>query len=187
MNRLSIFALATLLACGLSYAHDSANPGAPNPSPNASISQVVGHTDVSMTFGRPGVKGRTIWGDVVAYNGGDPRPWVAGANGSTIIEFSDDVTINGKDLKAGKYGFFIIPSEESWTLIFSNNSSKYGIMQYKAEDDALRIEVTPESADFQEWLDYRIEKTGDYSATISLHWENVKAGFTVGTPDHKSE
>ena len=185
MKRLFTLAFVTTLACGLSWAHDSKNPGAPNPSPNASVSQEVGHTNISMTFGRPGVKGRTIWGDIVPYNGGDPRPWVAGANGSTIIEFSDDVKINGNELKAGKYGFFIIPSEESWTVIFSNNSEKYGIMQYKADDDALRLDVKPEKAEFQEWLDYRIEKTGDFTATISLHWENIRAGFTVETPHHK--
>lgn len=168
-------------------AHDGKHPDAPNPSPNATASQAVGYANVSVAFGRPGVKGREIWGKLVPYNGGTPRPWVAGANGSTIIEFAEDVKVNGNDLKAGKYGFFIIPAKDSWTLIFSNNSSKYGIMKYDAKDDALRLAVKPEASEFQEWLDYRIEKTGELTATLSIHWEKIKAGFTIEAMDHRKK
>ena len=168
-------------------AHDGKHPDAPNPSPNASTSQEVGYGKLSITFGRPGVKGREIWGKLVPYNGGKPRPWVAGANGSTIVEFGEDVKVNGNDLKAGKYGFFIIPEKDSWTFIFSNNSSKYGIMKYSADEDALRLTVKPEATEFQEWLDYRIVKTGELTATLSVHWEKVKAGVTIEAPDHRKK
>ena len=168
-----------------SSAHDGKHPDAPNPSPNGSVSQEVGYGNVTVKFGRPGVKGRAIWGELVPYNGGTPRPWVAGANGSTIVTFAEDVKVNGQALKAGAYGFFVIPEIDEGTLIFSNNSSRFGIMQYKAEEDALRLTVKPEKSDFQEWLDYRIEKTGELTAKVNLHWENVKAGFTIEAMDHR--
>ena len=182
-----VAAMAASMVCLPSSAHDGKHPDAPNPSPNGSVSQEVGYAEVSVKFGRPGVKGRAIWGELVPYNGGKPRPWVAGANGSTIITFAEDVKVNGEALEAGSYGFFIIPEEDSWTLIFSSNSSKFGIMQYKAEDDVLRLTVTPEKSVFQEWLDYRIEKTGELTATVNLHWENVKAGFSIEAMDHREK
>lgn len=190
MNRFiqsAVFCALTIVLSLPAIAHDGAHPDAPNPSPNASVSQVVGYGNVSVKFGRPGVKGRTIWGDVVAYNGGTPRPWVAGANGSTIVTFEEDVKVNGQDLKAGSYGFFIIPAEDEWTLIFSSDSSQYGIMKYSAENDVLRLSVKPEASAHQEWLDYRIEKTGELTATLSLHWEKVKAGVTIEAPDHRKK
>lgn len=187
-RHLSIAATVMITALSMStYAHDGEHPDAPNPSPMASTSQVVGYGNVSVTYGRPGVKDRTIWGELVPYDGGTPRPWVAGANGSTIITFDEDVTVNGQPLKAGAYGFFIIPDKEEWTLIFSNNNSKYGIMKYNAEEDALRITVKPESAEHEEWLDYEFEKTGELTGTLNLHWEKVKAGFVIEAPDHRKK
>jgi hypothetical protein len=179
--------LALTLAVSPAFAHDGEHPDAPNPSPNASTSQEVGYGNVSVAFGRPGVKGRTIWGELVPYDGGTPRPWVAGANGSTIVTFSEDVTVNGEALKAGAYGFFVIPAEDEWTVIFSSDSSKYGIMKYSADKDALRITVKPEEAPFEEWLDYRIVKTGQLTATLSLHWENIKASINIEAPDHRKK
>lgn len=180
-------AIAATVVSLPSSAHDGKHPDNPNPSPNATVSQEVGYGNVTIKFARPGVKGRTIWGELVPYNGGTPRPWVAGANGSTIVTFTEDVKVNGQEMKAGAYGFFIIPDKDEWTLIFSNNSSRFGIMQYKAEEDALRLTVTPEKSDFQEWLDYRIEKTGELTATVNLHWENIKAGFTIEAIDHREK
>ncbi|MFP6582534.1 MAG: DUF2911 domain-containing protein [Candidatus Hydrogenedentota bacterium] len=191
MNLISNFTKGCVVALVFSFvslpalAHDGKHPDAPNPSPNGSVSQEVGYGKVDVAFGRPGMKGRTIWGDLVPFNGGDPRPWVAGANGSTVVTFAEDVKVNGQALKAGAYGFFIIPEKDQWTLIFSSDSSKFGIMKYSADKDVLRLTVKPEKSDHQEWLDYRIEKTGELTATLSLHWENLKAGFTIEAPDHR--
>lgn len=167
------------------FAHDGKHPDAPNPSPNATTSQEVGYTKVEVKFGRPGVKGRTIWGDLVPYNGGDPRPWAAGANGSTIITFAEAVKINGEDLEAGSYGLHMIPGEKEWTIIFNTDSSRFGIMKYKGETDALRLTIAPQQAEFQEWLNYDIQKTGDLTAELSLRWENIKVSFTIEGPDHR--
>ena len=87
----------------------------PQVSPAASVVQTVGLTEITISYHRPGVKGRTIWGDLVPYD----KVWRAGANEATTIEFSHDVTVEGQALKAGKYGFFALPGQSEWTVIFS--------------------------------------------------------------------
>ena len=179
--------LAVLLAPAV-FAHDGMHPDAPNPSPNASVSQDVGHGNVSIEYGRPGVKGREgkIWGELVK-PGDDPRPWSGGANGNAVITFAEDVKINGNDLPAGSYGLLVATDDDAWTFIFSKNAKRLGILSYKKEDDVLRVEAKVEKADPQEWLAYEFEKTGQFTATVNLHWENVRAGFTIEAPDHKEK
>lgn len=184
---LAVLALAVVSMQLSVLAHDGKHPDAPNPSPNATASQVVGFTKVSLSYGRPGVKDRTIWGELVPYNGGDPRPWPGGANGSTIITFDEDVKINGNNLAAGSYGLFWIPAKDEWTVAFNTDSSQYGITKYTADKDALRIKVTPEEAAYQEWLSYEFEKSGELSAALNLHWDRLKVGFTIEAPDHRTE
>jgi hypothetical protein len=137
--------------------------------------QVVGLTEVKIDYGRPGVKGRTIWGELVPYN----KVWRAGANEATIISFSSDVLIEGQKLSAGKYSFFAIPAKEEWTLIFNKVAEQWGAYEYNEAEDALRITVKPQSNGFQEWLTYSITKTGDKSAVVNLEWEKVKVPFKV--------
>lgn len=144
-------------------------------SPKATFKQTVGLTDVEIDFSRPGVKGREIWGGLVPYN----KVWRAGANEATKISFSTDVKINGKNLKAGRYGFFTIPSKDSWILIFNKIADQWGAFEYNEAEDALRIEVTPEKGYFQEWLDYTVTKTSDNSAIVKLEWEELKVPFKV--------
>lgn len=177
---------ALALASG-AFAHDGKHPDRPNPSPNHVVSQEVGYEVVTIKYGSPGVKGRTIWGDLVPFNGGDPRPWVAGANGSTIITFEEDVKVNGNDMAAGSYGLHVIPSETEWIFIFNTDSSRFGVMKYKGETDALRLTIKPEAAPFLEWLEYEFHKDTDLSATVSLHWEKLSAGFTIEAPDHRKK
>ena len=144
-------------------------------SPKAMVQQTVGFTDVSIEYSRPGVKGREIWGGLVPYH----VVWRAGANEATKITFSTDVKINGKKLKAGNYGFFTIPTKDNWTLIFNKVADQWGAFEYNEAEDALRIEVTPEEGDLQEWLTYTITKTLDKAATIKLEWEKLKIPFMV--------
>jgi hypothetical protein len=144
-------------------------------SPKALVQQTVGLTDVSIEYSRPGVKDRTIWGGLVPYN----VVWRAGANEATKIIFSSNVTINGKKLKAGSYGFFTIPTKNYWTLIFNKVAEQWGAFEYNEAEDALRVEIKPEEGYFQEWLAYTITKTSDYSAVVMLEWEKLKVPFTV--------
>ena len=183
----AVLALTIAFMQPIVFAHDGKHPDAPNPSPNATASQVVGYTKVSLSYGRPGVKDRTIWGELVPYNGGDPRPWPGGANGSTIITFEEDVKIDGTALAAGSYGLFWIPAKDEWTVAFNSDSSQFGIMKYSSDNDVLRIKVAPEEAAYQEWLSYDFEKTGELTADLNLHWEHLKVGFTIEAPDHRTE
>ncbi len=184
-----LFALGlALLIAPTALAHDGKHPDAPNPSPNASVSQDVGYGNVTIEYGRPGVKGREgkIWGELVKF-GDDPRPWSGGANGNAVITFAEDVKINGNDLPAGSYGLLVVVQEETWTFVFSKNAKRLGIMSYSTEDDVLRVENPIEKADPQEWLTYEFVKTGELTATVVLHWENVLSGFKIEAPDHREK
>jgi hypothetical protein len=144
-------------------------------SPKASVMQVVGFTEIQIDYGRPGVKGRKIWGELVPYN----RVWRAGANEATVISFSNDVTIEGKNLPAGKYSFFTIPNKDEWVLIFNRAAEQWGAFEYNESQDALRVTVKQQENNFVEWLTYSFSKTGDHSAVINLKWEKLKVPFKV--------
>lgn len=153
-----------------------------------SVMQRLGtDTDITITYSRPGVKGRKIWGELVPYgmapgnkySENKPYPWRAGANENTTIEFNKNVLIEGKPLPAGKYGIHMIPSEKDWTIIFSKNNSAWGSFTYKPEEDALRITVTPVKTPFQEWLEFGFDDLAGTSATAYLHWEELKVPFKI--------
>jgi len=146
-------------------------------SPKATVKQTIGFTNITIEYSRPGVKGRTIWGNLVPYN----AVWRAGANEATKITFATDVKINGKKLKSGSYSFFAIPTEKKWTLIFNKVADQWGAFEYNDVEDALRVEVTPEKENncWQEWLAYTITKTSDNNAVVRLEWEKLKVPFTV--------
>ena len=151
-------------------------------SPKASVMQVVGLTEVKINYSRPGVKKRTIWGELVPYN----KVWRAGANEATVISFDSDVLIEGKKLPAGKYSFFAIPTKDEWTLIFNKVSEQWGAFEYNEAEDALRITIKPKGNGFQEWLTYSFT---DYdvksqSAVINLEWEKLKVPFKVKVSDN---
>ncbi|GAB4296573.1 MAG: DUF2911 domain-containing protein [Ignavibacteriaceae bacterium] len=151
------------------------NQEKPRISPKAEVMQVVGFTEVRIYFGRPGVKNRTIWGELVPYN----SVWRAGANEATKFTFSTDVIIEGKKLPAGSYSFFAIPGKENWTLIFNRVADQWGAFEYNEAEDALRITVKPKNSGFTEWLDYNFKKLSDNSAEISLDWERLKIPFKI--------
>lgn len=155
---------------------------------HATVTQRLGvDTDVTFDFSRPGVKGRTIWGDLEPYgmhpgnkySKGKPYPWRAGANENTTIEFNNDLLIEGQKLPAGKYGIHMIPSQKQWTVIFSKKNSEWGSYSYDENEDALRITVVPEKAAHQEWLTYGFDNLDGNSALAFLHWEKLKIPFNV--------
>ncbi len=147
----------------------------PRVSPHATVTQTVGISEVKFDYHRPAVKERKIWGGLVPYN----EIWRAGANENTVFEITNDAKIEGKELKAGKYGFHIIPAETEWTLIFSKVNSAWGSFFYDESEDALRINVAVEEAPFQEWLVYGFEDLTENSAVAFLHWEKVKVPFKI--------
>jgi hypothetical protein len=147
----------------------------PRPSPNASVSQMVGVTEITVKYSRPGVKDRQIWGKVVPYG----EVWRTGANENTTIKFSTAVKVDGHELKAGTYGLQTIPTAGDWTVIFSKDANEWGAFSYKEADDALRIQVKPQPADFRERMAFDFDDVTDTSAKVAVHWEKLKVPFTV--------
>lgn len=153
----------------------------PRPSPNAYVSQTVGVTEVTIRYSSPGVKGRKIWGELVPYG----EVWRTGANENTTIKFSTPVKVEGHELPAGIYGLQTIPTEGDWTVIFSKDADEWGAFNYKQENDALRIQVKPESvANPLERMAFAFEDTTDTSSKVVLRWEKLRVPFTltVDTP-----
>jgi tetratricopeptide (TPR) repeat protein len=166
------------------------NSAAPNGyTKKAVISEEVGLTQVTITYHRPAVKGREgkIWGQLVpkgfvdqGFGNGKPTPWRAGANENTIIEFDNDVTIEGKPLARGKYGLFIAYDPAGCTVIFSKRSDSWGSFFYDEKDDALRVKVNPELIEKSiELLRYDFSDQTPNSAVVSLAWEKLAIPFKV--------
>src|SRR6201996_3250542 len=142
----------------------------------ASVSEQIGITDVIIHYNRPGVKKREghIWGELVpvgytelGYGFKNPAPWRAGANENTTIEFSTDVKVEGHDLPAGRYGFFVAYGPKECILIFSKNSTSWGNFFYDPAEDVLRVTVKPVALDKSvEWLEYKFAEQTPSGATI---------------------
>lgn len=179
------------------------------PSQKASVMQTFGVTDVTISYSRPGVKGRTIWGDASAEmasrapgeatldNQNERKPgepivpynhiWRAGANEATLFQVTDDVLINGQPLKGGSYSLHTIPGKEEWTIIFNSDPGQWGSFNYDSKKDVLRVKTKPQAtADSQEWLSYTIDPIGPSSAKVNLRWEKLSVPFTVEVKDVKA-
>lgn len=162
----------------------------PFPSQKCVLTQTVGLTEVSITYFRPKVKEREIWGKLVPiYESADLKkgqiPWRAGANENTEISFSTDVMLEGKKLEAGTYGFHIIPTKGKWTVALSTNHSSWGSYSYNKAEDALRVQVTPVTTHHHELLTFDLLDQTKESATIALSWEKkqIPIQLTVKTHD----
>lgn len=179
----------------------------PRPSQKASVMQRIGVTDVTITYSRPGVKGRQIWGDPLpeqkaegeaTLDNQNVRPkgaaivpyghvWRAGANENTIFVVTDDVLINGQKLPAGSYSLHTIPTKDEWTIIFNGNAGQWGSFDYEAAKDVLRVKVKPEWLQTsEEWLSYSFDPVTDDSAQVNIRWEKISVPFTIKVPDVKA-
>jgi len=149
----------------------------PRASQKQVVTQTVGFTDITITYSRPGVKGRQIWGGLVPYD----KVWRTGANEATTIAFSDDVTINGQPLPKGTYSLHTIPGKDEWTIVFNTTANQWGSFNYDPAKDALRVKAKPHGDEFHEWLTFEIPDVSPDSATIAIKWANLAVPFTVGT------
>lgn len=138
-------------------------------SPYAEIKQRIGTADVSITYHRPGVKGRTIWGDLLKYG----EVWRAGANEPTILTTSDSLMVGGKTLAPGSYRLAVIPAASGdWTFIFNSEVKNWGTV-YEPSYDVLRVPVKPTAAPQEEWMSFSFDELTGSGATLVLHWEKV--------------
>lgn len=140
-------------------------------SPAESVSGNINGATITIKYGSPSVKGRAIWGALVPFE----QVWRAGANDATTFVTDKTISIEGKQLPAGSYSFFIIPSEKQSIIIFNKVAKQWGSYDYKAASDQLRVTVDNQKSDkLIEKLEYRILKT-----RIELAWENWIIGFEV--------
>lgn len=151
----------------------------PAPSPAAKVEQTVGLTKITIEYSRPSVKDRSIFAadGLVPYG----KLWRTGANASTKIEFSDDVKIEGKELKAGKYALYMTPNAAEWKIVFYKNTSFWGTPdEYKVEDEALSISVKPQSIPMKfESMLFDVNNLKADQADIRLLWDKTMVSFKV--------
>jgi hypothetical protein len=136
-------------------------------SPPKTTEGKIGNATVKIAYSSPAVKGREIWGSLVPYG----KVWRTGADNATTIEIDQDLTIEGKKLPKGKYALFTIPQQDKWVIIFNKEASQWGAYNYKENEDALRVEVTPMAADMMESFNISIDEKGKQ---LLIHWEKVK-------------
>jgi len=152
----------------------------PAPSPSQKIEQMVGLTDVTLEYSRPGAKGRTIFGDLVPYG----EVWRTGANARTKITFSTDVTIDGQSLKKGTYAIFTKPSKTSWDVYFYTEYKGSGApREWDDTKVAAKMTVTPEVITMSvETFTITFDNLTNNSAVIGILWENTYVGLKFETP-----
>ena len=175
--RKSILALAVIALPLAAQQTPAPQLKTPRASQKQVVTQTVGFTDITVTYSRPGVKGRQIWGALVPYD----KVWRSGANEATTIAFSDDVTINGQPLPKGTYSLHTIPGKDEWTIVFNNTANQWGSFSYDPAKDALRVKAKSQSAPFAEWLTFEFPQVSPDQATVAIHWENLAVPFMVNT------
>lgn len=163
--------IGLLLFCGWSVsALAQRGDDASRVSKNGKAMGTIDGVSVSIEYGRPQVKGRKIWGGLVPYG----EVWRTGADEATTITFDKNVKIEGQTLVAGTYSLFTLPGEEHWQVIFNKVASQWGAFRYDQDEDVLRVQVTPETGDHVEEMDFSIEGN-----SVVLHWEKLRVPFEV--------
>jgi len=162
-------AIVLLMITGLFSAFTAC---AQRPSPPARVSETTtSGVKITIDYSQPAVKGRTIGKDIAPFG----KVWRTGANEATWMEVSKDVKVEGKALKAGRYGIWTIPGEKEWTIIFNSKSNISGT-EYSEADDVMRVMVkSGKSASFSERMTFKIAKTG----VVSLVWGDHQVNFNV--------
>ena len=133
----------------------------PAPSPTQTIKQEFGISNVELTYSRPNVKGRKVFGDLVPYG----KLWRTGANAATRIKFADDVKIGNADVKAGEYVIYTVPTENEWEVVINKGLTNWGIDGYKQEEDVARVKVKP-------------AKLNEAQETFTMQFVNIKSNGT---------
>ena len=204
LNRIAALSIALLFVLYVSADAQQVRPPVPRASQKATVSQTVGTTDLSITYSRPAVKGRTVYGDWPGETKGEgtldnqnTRPagaplvpwghvWRSGANEATLFAVNDDVLINGQPLAAGKYSLHSIPGKDEWTFIFNKDEGQWGSFSYDAAKDALRVKAKPTwTADSTELLTYIIDAPEGPVQTAAFEIEGgvIRALYVVRNLD----
>lgn len=167
----SIFLAAATLGLGLSATAQDL----PQPSPAASVTQTVGLTEITVDYSRPGVKGRQIWDALVPYS----EVWRTGANASTKITFSTDVTFGGKEVKAGTYSLFAKPDQIQWTIYLNTDLSGWGTGGYDPATNVAEFKVNSRQHPFTERMQFYFSEVAMENGTLTLAWEKLAVDMKI--------
>ncbi len=179
----TFLSIATAIAFFIGTPTIDAQVKLPAASSSQTVTQALGINSVTLTYQRPNINGRVVFGGLVPYG----QVWRTGANSIPNLTFEEEVRIEGHTVPAGTYGLFTVPNKNEWTIILSKNPKQWGAYQYKETDDLLRFNVKPQTLTKKvETFTIDFENVTTKSAVISLAWENTKVGFNV-TVDQSKE
>jgi hypothetical protein len=154
----------------------------PSISQNGTVSQRVGVTEFTVSYSRPNVKGRQIWGGLVPYD----KPWRTGANRATTFTTTDDVEVEGKRLPAGTYSIVTIPGKESWTVAFNHDLDLWFRNQYDEKKDALRVTVKPVALEIHvETFTINFRDVTPDTASLTFLWDKLRVPVTLKVDTNK--
>jgi hypothetical protein len=150
----------------------------PAPSPPQIVKQDFGLSSIDLSYSRPGVKGRNIFGDLVPYG----KVWRTGANSATTLTFGDDVIIGGTKVPAGKYGLLTIPGDKEWTFIITKQLDVTNSAAYKQDQDVVRVSVQPEGLPFSvETFSILFNDVTSSSCNLELVWDRTAVALPIKT------
>lgn len=148
----------------------------PQPSPSQTIKQNFGLSNIELSYSRPGMKGRKIYGDLVPFG----KVWRTGANNATLLTFADDVTIGGTLVKAGKYGLLTIPEKKNWTIIITKQLDVTSPANYKQDQDVVRLEAkTMELNESVETFTMQFANVKSNSADLHIIWDRTAVSVPI--------
>jgi tetratricopeptide (TPR) repeat protein len=150
----------------------------PAPSPTQTIKQDFGISSVELTYSRPAMKGRKVFGDLVPYG----KLWRTGANAATRIKFTDDVQIGGTNLKAGEYVIYTVPNQNEWEVVLNKGITNWGIDGYKQEEDVVRVKVKPIKLDeaFENFT-MQFMNVKPNSTDLYIAWDKTAVALPITT------
>lgn len=148
----------------------------PDESPAADVRQELGLTEVRISWHRPAVRGRQVWGALVPWN----EVWRAGANENTVLQVSSPFRAGGRELPAGRYGVHLIPAQQgAWTVILSRQADAWGSFSYDPAEDAARFPATPSSGEMTERLAWTLDLGDTAQVLVTLRWERLALSFPI--------
>ncbi|HEX6169867.1 MAG TPA: DUF2911 domain-containing protein [Chitinophagaceae bacterium] len=172
MKKLLLLAVASFII----FSTGAQQLNTPQPSPTANIKQNFALSNIEISYSRPGVKGRKVFGDLVPYG----KVWRTGANNATTITFGEEVTIGGKKVPAGKYGLLTIPGQSEWVFIISKQTNVTSPADYKQDQDVVRVTAKPTAMPFTiETFMISVDDIKSNSCSIGMGWETTWASFEV--------
>jgi hypothetical protein len=179
MKKCYLYVLAILLA-GICFKSNAQAPRIPEASPMQTIIQDFGLGKITITYSRPAVKGRVIFGGINPYG----QVWRTGANAATTISFTENVIVEGHSVPAGTYSLFSIPGKDEWTIILNKTAKQWGAYSYKEADDLLRFKVKPQYlAEKRESFTIQFANETTHSSDLYLVWDHTAVAIKLNTDD----